>query len=253
VLDPQTIVLAIVLVGTRIAGLMTFAPFFGSLAISWRVKAVLTVLLTFLLYPLYGHRTPVHEMSLFTVMLGEVAIGMMFGLAMQLIFEGAQIAGQIAGMQVGYSLVSLIDPQTEVDTPVLSVFHQSVVMLIFLQLGVHHWMLRGIANSFESVPPGTVTFGHAAFEQLFRAGSQMWSVGVRMAAPVLAVTILADVALVFIGRAAPQLPIMFMGISVKAMLSFSVLASAVTLWPKMFNGYFRWAYGIGAHVLHVSR
>ena len=63
------------------------------------------------------------------------------------------MAGQILGFQLGYSLVNVIDPQTQVDTPVLSVFHQAVVLLLFLQLGVHRWLLRGLAKSFEYLPP----------------------------------------------------------------------------------------------------
>ena len=57
------------------------------------------------------------------------------GLAIQFVFEAAQFAGQVMGMQVGFGLVNILDPNTQVDTPVLAVFSQTVVMLIFLQIG----------------------------------------------------------------------------------------------------------------------
>ncbi len=59
--------------------------------------------------------------------------GLALGLTIQFVFEGAQMAGQVGGFQFAFSLVNVIDPQTQVETPVLSVFHQLVVLLLFLQ------------------------------------------------------------------------------------------------------------------------
>ena len=67
------------------------------------------------------------------------------GLAVQFVFEAAQFAGQVMGMQVGFGLVNILDPNTQVDTPVLAVFSQTIAMLIFLQLGVHRWLMRALA------------------------------------------------------------------------------------------------------------
>ena len=88
------------------------------------------------------------------VMLSEALIGMLIGLAIQFVFEAAQFAGQVMGMQVGFGLVNILDPITQVDTPVLAVFSQTIVMLIFLQMDVHHWLLRGLASSFGYLPAG---------------------------------------------------------------------------------------------------
>ena len=88
-------------------------------------------------------------------MLSEALIGMLLGLAVQFVFEAAQLAGQVMGMQVGYGLVNILDPNTQVDTPVLSVFSQTMAMLIFLQLGVHRWLVRALAASFTYLPAGT--------------------------------------------------------------------------------------------------
>ena len=49
-------------------------------------------------------------------------------------FEAAQMAGSVLGVQMGYSLVNILDPQTQVDTTVVAMFHQTVAFLLFLQL-----------------------------------------------------------------------------------------------------------------------
>src|SRR5271165_3047391 len=151
----ENLVAAVAFVGARVSGLLVFAPFLGSSAIAPRIKVGLVVLVTGVLYPVCGPRglslTPA---GLLRVMLSEALIGMLMGLAVQFIFEAAQFAGQVIGVQVGYGLVNILDPNTQVDTPVLAVFSQTMVLLIFLHLDVHHWLLRAVANSFVYVPAG---------------------------------------------------------------------------------------------------
>ena len=61
----------------------------------------------------------------------------------------------------GTVLATVFDPQTNADTPVLSEFLQMAALLIFLQLDVHHWLLRALVRSFAYLPPG----GHPAGQQ----------------------------------------------------------------------------------------
>jgi len=151
---------------------MLFAPFFGSSAIPARVKAGLVMALTLLLFPVVGqHIGPYSLIDWPIVVFREFLLGAGMGIATNLVFDAALLAGQIVGMQMGYSLVNLLDPQTQVDTTVMAVFYQSFVMLIFLQLDVHYWLLRAIGDSFLYLPPSA---GHLS--GLFYAGSfeYMW-------------------------------------------------------------------------------
>jgi flagellar biosynthetic protein FliR len=250
----ERVIAQAVFVGVRIGMLMVFAPFFASLSIPARVKAGLTVALTAFLYPVYAPRTlDLNGLNWCRVMAGEVMVGLILGLTLSFVFEGAEVAGQILGFQIGYSLVNVIDPQTQVDTPVLSTFHQLVVLLLFLQLGVHHWLLRGLAKSFEYLPPGVASATPAATEELLHAAGAMLVVGVQIAAPALVATLLADIVLGLIGKASPQLPVLFMGLSVKALVGFLVLAGALRYWPVLMERYFLRALQTMEHLLHLAR
>jgi len=143
----ETTLMTAMCAGARVAGLMVFSPFFGSDAIALPVKAGFTVAVTALLYPVYASQgLALEPVGWAQLLLSETVIGLIFGLTLQFVFDAAQLAGQVLGVQMGFSLVSILDPQTHADTPVLSIFHQMAVLLIFLQLNVHHWMLRGIAE-----------------------------------------------------------------------------------------------------------
>ena len=134
-----------------------------------------------------------------------------------------------------FSLVNVIDPQSNVDTPVLSIFHQLIALLIFLQLNVHHWILRGLVKSFSYQPIGLISIGMPAVKELFRAAGGMWLVGVQMATPILLATVALDVAVGFLSKASPQMPATLFSIPLKSLLGYGVLAIAVGLWPAFLE------------------
>ena len=122
------------------------------------------------------------------VALGEVIIGLVLGLVANFLFEAALMAGQILGVQIGYSLANVFDPQTQADTPVLSEFHQMAALLIFLQLDVHHWLLRALVRSFAYLPAGALAVTLAAAGGLLHAAGGIFLAGVQIAAPSLVAT-----------------------------------------------------------------
>ena len=162
-------------VGARVSGLMVFAPFFGNSAIPVRIKAVLAVVITAVLYPVYSARVGVITLLQWPgVVARELMLGVVMGLAANFVFEAAQMAGQVFGVQMGYSLVNILDPQTQVDTTVVALFHQTVAFLFFLQLNVHHWILRGIAHSFEYLSPGAVHLSRGLTAELLHGAAACW-------------------------------------------------------------------------------
>jgi len=233
--------------------LMVFAPFFSSGSIPVRIKVGLTLALSIVLYPILPGAPGISTTSNWLrVLLGEAFIGLAMGLAIQFVIEGVLLAGQILGFQMGFSLENIIDPQTQVDTPVLAIFHQSIALLIFLQLGVHRWLLRGLAKSFEYVPPGAVALNSPTTEELLRAAGGMLLVGLQIAAPALVATFVADISLGFIGKAAPQFPVVFTGVSVKSLLGMIIIWASVAMWPRVLESHFESAVSTAERLLRLA-
>ena len=240
-------------IGARVSGLMVFAPFLGSNAIAPRIKAGFVLAMTILLYPVCGpHGLSLSVGGLLRTMLSEALIGLLLGLAVQFIFEAAAFAGQFMGVQVGFGLVNIIDPNTQVDTPVLSLFAQTMAMLVFLQLGVHRWLIRALAASFAYLPAGGALATGEVTRQLLHAAGGILLAGVQIAAPALIATLLIDFVLGFLGKASPQLPVLFLGLSVKSMVGLAVLALSLKYWPAIFEGYFTSAIRSGERLLALA-
>jgi flagellar biosynthesis protein FliR len=246
-------VLRVMAISLRVGGLMSFAPFVGDGSIPVRVKAVFTLALTALLYPI----CPVPQVALTVVgltrfALSEAILGLGIGLCLQFIFEGALLAGQLVGFQFAFSLVNIIDPQSNVDTPVLSVFHQLFALLIFLQLNVHHWLLRGIVRSFEYVPFGSAVLSLLTLKELLRDAGGLWLVGVQIATPILLSTMVLDVAVGFLSKASPQMPAILLSIPLKSLVGYAILAVAAGLWPVFLEKQFALALGWSERLLHLA-
>jgi flagellar biosynthetic protein FliR len=218
------------------------------------VKVCLTIALTALVSPLL----PVSGISADVVgwvriAAGEAVIGMALGLLLQFVFEAAQFAGQILGIQTGFSLVTLLDPQTQADSPSLAVFMQLMALLLFLEMNVHHLVIRGVVASFTYFPPGALGNLRLLTAGIFQAAGGLWLAGLQIAAPVLAATLLVDITLGFIGKAAPQLPATLAGLPVKSGLGLVVLALTSATWPRFFERQFMAAIGGAEQLLHLAK
>jgi flagellar biosynthesis protein FliR len=250
----ELMMLRAVMIGFRVGGAFTFMPFFGSPALPMRVKGALVMLCTALLYP-HAHvvLSPTTPFALARLALSEALLGLLMGLCFQFVFEAVQLSGQLAGIQMSFSLVNIIDPQTNVETPVLANFQQLIVLLLMLQMNVHHWILRAVQKSFERVPPGTVSFSVGHLHGLFRAAQGMWVAGVQLAAPLLLATMVIDVTVGFVSKAAPQVPVLFLSIPIKTMVGFAVLAIALGVWPTFFEKQFSQALSWSWRLLEPAR
>jgi flagellar biosynthetic protein FliR len=239
--------------GARVTGVIIAAPFFGSLSVPVRIKIGLAVVFTMMMVPLVSASAiSMPATALIVVVAGEIAIGFLLGFTLQFFFEAAQVAGHALGIQMGYSLASVINPDSQADSPVLATFHELIVLLLFIQLHVPHWLLRGLGRSFEYLPPGNFALTGPAMSMFLQFTGGLWVAAVQIAAPVLVATMFADVALGFLGKASPQLPVLFVGLSIKSMLGLVLLCGAIALWPRFFDARFQQAMEASERILRLA-
>ena len=240
-------------IGLRVSGLVLFAPGLSNPAVPARVKAMFVLMMTVLLWPVVPVKSLESSAMGWTgVALNELAIGVLIGLMLGFIFDAAQFAGQILGMQMGFSLVTILDPQTQADSAVLSVFYQTIVLLIFFALDVHHWILRALVASFYYLPAGRPAVTLARAGALLHTGASIWLLGVQIAAPALIATVTADFVLAFIGKASPQLPVLFVGLPIKSVLGMLVLIATMSAWPHFFSLQFAHAIRWSEQLLQLA-
>jgi flagellar biosynthetic protein FliR len=229
---------ALVLALVRVSGIVVFAPFFSSAALPVRAKAVFVGAVAFLLAPLVATLPNAHTEVSCTALLGEIAVGLVYGMALALLNEMLLFAGQILGVQFSFSMVNLIDPTSSIQTPLMGDLLQLMGTLVLLAAGLDRILLASMVRSFRAVPLGTYAMAPTTSLAIIRASGGVFLAAVELAAPVLATTMLIEVAIALLGKLSPQLPVMSLSVPMKTMAGFAVLAGSLALWPRFIEARF---------------
>lgn len=222
----------------RIAGLMVTAPVFGSPSVPAPVKIGFSAAFALALTPtaLGKVGAPPQDWLVFVgVLLGETLVGMLMGYLVSLFFSAVQMAGAFLDMQVGYGIYQLMNPFAPAPASILAQFHALLVMVVYLQVNGHHWLLAALAESLQAVPVGEVVLDAARLQPLLAdVVAQVFLLALRIAAPVTAVLIVVDAALAIVSRAVPQMPVFFVGAPAKVAMGLITLAVVL---PPVTNAF----------------
>jgi flagellar biosynthetic protein FliR len=228
--------LAFLFTAARVAGVFVFVPMPGLKSGMDMARVVLSVAVTFALFPYWPNLNPEVSIGLLLICLvSEAAIGIGAGLAIAFATEAFAFAAQLIGLQAGYAYASTIDPTTEADSAVLTVFAQLATGLIFFAFGADREVIRVFADSLQTMPPGSVELSRVTAERLLAAGGTIFSTGLRLALPVIAVLVMVDISLALLCRINAQLQLLTIAFPVKMALALLIFGWVLILFPPIFR------------------
>jgi len=221
--------LIFLLILTRVSTLLVFAPIFGGRGVPVQVKAGLSLLVAVLIaLTLRFEVAPVQWGLGFALRLGgEALVGMAVGFAATLLFEAVQLAGELAGVQMGFGIVNVIDPLTSVQVSLVGQFKFLLAVLLFLALNGHRMIVEAIGQSFQAIPPGRLALETSIGQHFVGLFGQMLVIAVKLAAPVLVALLLASFAEGIIARTVPQINIFIVGFGIRIAFGIFVLMLSV--------------------------
>ena len=224
------VLVAFLLVLTRIGGAIVFVPIPGMRSYPEAPKAILLFAVSVSLCRYWIAADPGHDWtpsSLVAAIASEAALGIGIGVGVSLLLEASQVAGQMISLQAGFSYASTIDPSSDVDSGIVLILCQLLTSLIFFSLGLDRAILRGFAESFEHIPLGSFHLPLSAAETVAGLGSGMFQTAFRLAMPLTAVLLIADIALALAGRFIQQLQLSTILFPVKTLGALAMLALAM--------------------------
>jgi flagellar biosynthetic protein FliR len=220
--DPLTI-FSFLLTLFRVSLILFVLPFFGGQSIPTVVKAALMLVLSLALWPHLNFSGVLFPNNIFMIALmlaGELFIGLILGLLVQMLFAAVQMGGQIIGFQMGFAMINVADPMTGQTVVITSHFLYMVTLLTFLSLNGHLFLLSALGQSFDLVTPGSLFISPTLVSNMLEYTGQIFVLAVKIAAPVMAALFLVDLALALIGRAAPQMNVLILGFPLKIAVGF---------------------------------
>jgi flagellar biosynthetic protein FliR len=215
----------------RVAGMMLFAPLFGSTRIPRRVKALLVIILAVGLMPAVT-RPPVMPETMWELALGiggELIFGLAMGMVLSFTFIAAQWAGEMIGQQMGLNISEVFDPQFGGGGSIIGEFYFMLTLVVFLAIGGHHAMIHGVRASFDALPLLSVGMTPSLLNILVGLFQSALALAIQLAGPTFVTMLVVDVAMGFVSKTMPQLNVMSAGLSMKSVIGMVVLIVGMTL------------------------
>lgn len=216
----------------RIAGLFAALPVFGGKSLPVNIKIVVVLAITLVCLPILRIAPPPVPKDAFGVglmILREMLIGLTLAFVTQVVFSAVEFSGQIIGMQMGFSIASVIDPAMGNQTQIMSVMQTLLATLLFLSLNIHHVFIRAIIDSFNIIPLGGWQMNEALIRFLVRVAADVFILGIRLAAPVMVTLLLTSVVLGVMARAFPQMNVFMVSFPLNIGLGFMMLGATLLL------------------------
>jgi flagellar biosynthetic protein FliR len=202
----------------RVGSILMTMPIFKSQNIPVLIKAGLALATSMVLFPILNLES-FPAITGFTPLaigiFGEILLGISIGLTVNFIFAGLQLAGQLAGYQMGMALARVMDPSTNEQMPLLGQFNELFALLIFITINAHHRFIQALADSYQLVPPFGFRISGSLIEQLVGIAGNMFVIAIKLGAPIIAVLLLTSIAFGLIARTVPQMNVFFVAMPLK--------------------------------------
>jgi flagellar biosynthetic protein FliR len=156
----------------------------------------------------------------------ELMLGAVAATALQLMFAALYVAGRTIDIQAGFGLALLIDPASQVQTPLVGTFFAYAAGAVFFALNGHHDLLRIFAASLQAIPLGQGTLP-ASLAPLTGFVSVIFLTGMGVAGGCILSLFLADLAIAALSRTVPQMNVLVLGFQVKTLILLLVLPLAL--------------------------
>lgn len=252
-LDPSVWPL-FVLVSARLGGLMFVAPMWSMLTLPRAARAAITMVLALVLVPLAPHtRLPEHFMDWPLPLALEMMIGLAIGMTAAVFVQGVALAGEVISLQIGLNLGPFLAPTPDVQVSGVGQLQSVLAIFVYLSVGGHLMLLRGLADSLTLLPPGAAfdVSGGARAVALLVGG--VFSTAIQAAGPVMVTMLLVNVALALLSRAVPSLNAMMVAFPITIGVGLLMLGASTPFLVTTLEG---WMHGLPRdvdHVLHAFR
>jgi flagellar biosynthesis protein FliR len=232
--------LSLLFIFIRIGIIFAFVPFFNAEIINRRVTATIAFFLSLVLLPVVPPvQVKPEQLNILmfgSIVLQQVLIGVALGMAIDVIYAGLQIAGELIGFQMGFSIANVVDPMSGITVPLISNMLYITAFLLFFTLGGHYMLIKGMVESFRMIPIGDGMVHREFLMAVITYAGQMFVIGIKVSAPVIGILLLINIALAVITRALPQMNVFIMAFPLTIGVGLIFTALIIKMTPVFMGG-----------------
>jgi flagellar biosynthetic protein FliR len=232
---------AYMLVFTRIGAMIVMMPGLGERMIPTRIRLVLALGISFLIYMLVGDLLPTMPASPFTLaglLIGEVVVGLMIGTIGRMLLSALHVAGSVLAVQTGLAAAQQFDPTQGSQGALMAGFLTLTGITLIMLSDLHHLLIGAMDSSYHLFPPGGSLPVQDMAETAMNVVARSFAIGMQLAAPFMVYGLIFYIGIGIIARLMPTLQIFFIAMPLNIMAGFAIMMlvfSAIMAW---FTGYF---------------
>jgi flagellar biosynthetic protein FliR len=232
-------ILSLMLIISRVIGLLLTSPFFDAPQIPSQVKALFTLIIALLLLGPVGIKHDIEDLHVLHytgLIFVELGIGGMIGLVLMLIFSGIEFAGRLFGIQMGFAVANVVDPTTSQQIGVLSQLIRFIFLFVFFAIDGHLMLLQSLFVSFKILKLGGGTLNIIAIsDDIIGVGSHLFRLAMRIALPISCSVLLINTGLAALARTTPQMNIFMVGFMLNIGAGLFMLIFAIPSFVSLFK------------------
>jgi flagellar biosynthesis protein FliR len=219
----------------RIMALFSTAPVIGEGMVPLPVRALLSIVLAFLMLPITKTGAMPDPFSLHGVvaMIEQAVIGGAIGLAMQFSMAVISLLGFVVSSQVGFSMAQMNDPLNGSPSDVIATLLSLVAVLVFFAIDGHLVLAGVLGQSFKAWPVGTAYSPLLLHTVALNLG-WVFSAAMLLALPVIFSTMVVQIGFGFLTRVAPSLNLFSLGFSLVTVFGLMMLLQVVRFIPEHY-------------------
>ncbi|MCM8710983.1 fused FliR family export protein/FlhB family type III secretion system protein [Clostridium sp. SYSU_GA19001] len=231
---------ALILIFLRMTAFFTVVPVFFPKGLPNAAKVAFALVLSYMLIPgiNYSNLNITSNYILFSLGINEVITGLTLGFITNLCFFSARFAGQLIDMQIGFSMISMFDPSTSSNSTLLEHVLYWCSLLLFFVIDGHHMLLRALIESFNAISLGKFVLSGESINLIFNGFIEFFSIGLKIAIPVVLIILITDIVLGLIGRTVPQINLMILGLPIKILVGLTAFTFAMPILFKLIGSSF---------------
>lgn len=234
----------IFIIFVRLTGFFVINPVYGRKSVPTMAKVALAFLIALIILPVIDIDIGI-PFKLFPytfLIIKEFFVGFVISFCAFIMFSSIYVAGQIIDMKVGFGLVNILDPQINIQVPIMGNFQYILTLLVFLTINGHHHMLSAVIKSYDILPIGKAVITDPFFNNVIKIFSNMFVIAFKISLPIIGAILLTDIALALISRTIPQMNIFIVGIPIKIAVGIFIIVFYIPMYliilDVMFNGIY---------------
>ncbi len=222
------------LILVRITCFIFVAPFFSMDGVPRRVKVGFSIFLAYLVYVSVDRNEVVYNTVLgyAVIVMKEALTGFLIGWGAQICTTITSFAGSVADMEVGFSMISLMDPTTRQQATFTGIYYQYIFTLFLIFTGMYQYLLRALIDTFTLIPVnGAVFKTESLLQSVIMFLGDYIAIGFRIILPIFCTMILLNAVLGVLAKVSPQMNMFAVGMQLKVLAGLGILFLTVRMLP----------------------